>query len=92
MVGSTNGILATASVTKTRKIVVEKVSTTTNPGLKKKSPPPLKPQMSKNVLSIMELDELDEAGDGIDGIEKVVGTAATPPQNATLTTSLFEVQ
>ena len=47
--------------------------------------------MSKNVLSIMELDELDSA-DAIDGIEKVVGTAATPPQNAPTTSSLFEVK
>ena len=47
--------------------------------------------MSKNVLSIMELDELDSA-DAIDGIEKVVGTAATPPQNAPTASSLFEVK
>lgn len=87
-----NGFVATTSVTKTKKIVVEKVSTTATSSIKKPSPPPLKPQMSKNVLSIMELDELDDAGDGIDGIEKVVGTAATPPQNAQLTTSLFEVK
>ena len=74
--------------------MVEKVSmaTTTTSSMKKPSPPPLKPQMSKNVLSIMELDELDDEAsiDGIDGIEKVVGTAATPPQNAA--TSLFEVK
>ena len=74
---------------------MEKVSTTRSSSVKKPSPPPLKPQMSKNVLSIMELDEMDDdeaGGDGIDGVEKVVGMAATPPQNnGTLTTSLFEV-
>ena len=94
MLGSKNGFGA-AAVSKTRRIVVEKISPATS-SVKKPSPPPLKPQMSKNVLSIMELDEMDddEAGgiDGIDGVEKVVGMAATPPQNnGTLTTSLFGV-
>ena len=93
VLGSKNGF--GAAVSKTRRIVVEKISPATS-SVKKPSPPPLKPQMSKNVLSIMELDEMDddEAGgiDGIDGVEKVVGMAATPPQNnGTLTTSLFEV-
>ena len=35
----------------------------------------------------------DDTGDGIDGIEKVVGMAATPPQNpAPIANSLFEVK
>ena len=92
VLGSKNGF--GAAVSKTRRIVVEKISPATS-SVKKPSPPPLKPQMSKNVLSIMELDEMDDDeadGDGIDGVEKVVGMAATPPQNnGTLTTSLFEV-
>jgi hypothetical protein len=47
--------------------------------------------MSKNVLSIMEMDELDSSAEG-ENIPRVVGMAATPPNQVRETAgSFFEV-